>query len=399
MTKTDFLVIGGGILGISVSRELKKRFKDCRVILLEKENELALHGSGRNSGVLHAGFYYSANSLKAKLTREGNRSLTEYCDYKKLKIFKCGKLVVPKNESELKWLDELLKRAKTNKVELECISEAEAKEIEPRVKTFQRALFSPATSTVDPVEVTRSLAQDAKNEGIEIHTGTIYKGRNGDQIRTNSGDYEAGYIVNCAGLYSDVIAMQYGFSKRHRILPFKGIYLYSNELPGSVKTNIYPVPDLRNPWLGVHFTVTVDGKVKIGPTAMPAFWREQYRGLDNFKFSELMEIAVRQLNLLINSDFDFKRIAVEEFMKYSKQRLIYLASKMLEGTSLERYNQWGKPGIRAQLVDIEKKKLEMDFVLEGDKKSMHILNAVSPGFTCAIPFSNYVCDKIDSHLK
>ena len=112
-----------------------------------------------------------------------------------------------------------------------------------------------------------------------------------------------------------------------------------------------------------------------------------------------MEIAVRQLSLMISSDFDFKRIAAEEFMKYSKSRLIYLASKMLEGISLAHYNQWGKPGIRAQLVNIEEKKLEMDFVLEGDQKSMHILNAVSPGFTCAMPFSNYVCDKIDSQLK
>ncbi len=122
-------------------------------------------------------------------------------------------------------------------------------------------------------------------------------------------------------------------------MPFKGIYLYSDELSGSVKTNIYPVPDLRNPFLGVHFTVTVDGKLKIGPTSIPAFWREQYEGLDNFKFSELMEIAVRQLSLLISSGFDFKRIAAEEFMKYSKSRLIFLASKMLEGISLNHYNQ------------------------------------------------------------
>ena len=112
-----------------------------------------------------------------------------------------------------------------------------------------------------------------------------------------------------------------------------------------------------------------------------------------------MEIAVRQLGLLISSDFDFKRIAVEEFMKYSKSRLIFLASKMLEGISLDRYRQWGQPGIRAQLVNIRERKLEMDFILEGDKKSFHILNAVSPGFTCAIPFSKYVCDKIDSQLK
>jgi len=181
-----------------------------------------LHGGVRNSGVLHAGFYYSANSLKAQLTRDGNRSLTEYCEHKKLKIHKCGKLVVPKNEKELKWLGELLVRAKTNNIILESISEAKAKEIEPRVKTFQRALFSPFNSTVDPVAVTRPLAKDEK---IEIHTGTAYQRRTGNGIRTNSGDYEAWYLVNSGSLYSDIIALQYGSPRDIVFCPSKASIL------------------------------------------------------------------------------------------------------------------------------------------------------------------------------
>lgn len=399
MTHTDFLIIGGGIIGISVARELKKRFRNCRITLIEKEHTLGLHASGRNSGVLHAGFYYSADSLKARFTKIGNQRLTEYCDHKKLKIRKCGKLVVAQNINELKWLDELLARASKNGVVLKSISASEALKIEPQVKTFQRALFSPTTSTVCPTEVTLSLAQDAIDEGIIIRTGVSYLRRSLDGIQTNCGNFKADYLINAAGLYADKIALQYGFSKNYRILPFKGLYLYSDDQYKPLKTHIYPVPDLRNPFLGVHFTITVDGKTKIGPTAIPAFWREQYKGLNNFDFLELMEIAIRQLGLMASSNFDFKQLAFEELMKYSQKNLVSLASKLANINNADHFNQWGQPGIRAQLLDIKERKLEMDFVIEGDERSMHILNAVSPGFTCALPFSEYVCDKIESKLK
>ena len=153
MNTTDFLLIGGGIIGISIARELKSRYPDSSVCILEKEDQCGLHASGRNSGVLHAGFYYTADSLKAKFTREGNQRLTEYCDAKNIKLNKCGKLVVAQNESELVWLDELMIRANKNGVLLESVTEEESRSIEPRVKTYQRALFSPTTSSVDPKEL------------------------------------------------------------------------------------------------------------------------------------------------------------------------------------------------------------------------------------------------------
>ena len=146
----DILVVGGGIIGLTVAKKLKENFHGSRVILLEKELDCGLHASGRNSGVLHAGFYYSADSLKAKFSREGNRLMTEFCMNNNLKINKCGKLVVAKNENELFQLEELLKRGKINKVDLKKITEYEAKKIEPRVKTFAYALFSPTTSSLDP---------------------------------------------------------------------------------------------------------------------------------------------------------------------------------------------------------------------------------------------------------
>ena len=398
MILTDFLVIGGGIIGVNIARELKKQFSDSKVILIEKEKECGLHGSGRNSGVLHAGFYYSPDSLKAKFTRIGNKLLTEYCEDRNIPINKCGKLVVAKDASELASLDELFKRGKINGIDLKEVSEEEAKEIEPRVKTFERALFSPTTSTVSPNEVMQTMKSDAASEGIEIHSHVSFTGKNSKNILTSQGTYQAGYIVNAAGLYADKIALEFGFSEKYRILPFKGLYLYSNEPPGAVRTNIYPVPNLQNPFLGVHFTVTVDGKIKIGPTAIPAFWREHYRGFENFSLSEMTEILMREIGLFASSGFDFKRLALEEIKKYSSERMVLLASVLIENIKKENYTTWGKPGIRAQLLDITQKKLEMDFVIEGDDKSMHVLNAVSPALTCSIPFSQYVVQEIQSNI-
>jgi len=395
MDTCDFLVIGGGIIGISIARELKRRHPHATLLLIEKEEVYGLHASGRNSGVLHAGFYYTADSFKAKFTQTGNQRLTEYCESRNIPINKCGKLVVAQNESELSQLDELMVRAKNNNVPLNYITEEEAKAIEPRVKTFEHALFSPTTSSVNPSQVVQAMRDDASQEELKLHSGVRYLRRTGKGvIKTSQGNIEFGYMVNAAGLYADKIAQDFGFSRDYRILPFKGLYLYSNEPAGAFQTNIYPVPDLRNPFLGVHFTVTAEGKVKIGPTAIPAFWRENYKGLTNFNFNELMEIIFRQAGLFWSSDFDFKNLAFEELQKYSQAKLVSLASSLAEGVGIKSFKKWGEPGIRAQLLNIRDKKLEMDFVTEGDERSLHILNAVSPAFTCALPFADFACDKI-----
>jgi L-2-hydroxyglutarate oxidase LhgO len=395
----DFLVIGGGVIGLSIARELKTRHADARIMLIEKESACGAHASGRNSGVLHAGFYYSPDSLKAKFTKLGNERMTAYCEQKGIPLNRCGKLVVAKDAGDLPSLDELVKRGRANAIEIQELTEAEAKRIEPRVKTYQRALFSPRTSTVNPLHVVDAMQRDATQEGIEIRFDTAYISRTDQGVRTNSDTIAAGYVVNAAGLYADKIALDYGFSEKYRILPFKGLYLYSNEPPGAIRTNIYPVPDLRNPFLGVHFTITADGKAKIGPTAIPAFWRENYEGLSNFKLGEMMEVAGRGLGLLTNAQFDYRRLAMEEIAKYSRSKMVELASVLAEGVQESNYQKWGRPGIRAQLLDITKKKLEMDFVLEGDRRSMHVLNAVSPAFTCSLPFAAHVCDQIDQRLR
>ena len=392
--RSDFLVIGGGVIGLNIARGLRRTFPGASVHLIEKESDCGLHASGRNSGVLHAGFYYAPDSLKAKFTWRGNRLLTEYCEVKRIPLNRCGKLVVAKDRNDHAGLDELLRRGCANGIPLEEISEEKARSIEPRVKTCERALFSPATSTVDPLLVMQAMKKDAIDEGVQLYCGVRYLGAAKGQVVTTQGVYDVGYVVNAAGLYADRIARGFGFSDRYRILPFKGLYLYSSEPPGSIRTNIYPVPNLNNPFLGVHFTVSASGTVKIGPTAIPGFWREHYGGTANFHWSEFFEVAARGLSLLASSNFNFKTLALHEMAKYSKAKMIALASHLADGVKAEHYQKWGKPGIRAQLVDIKKRKLEMDFVLEGDRRSMHVLNAVSPAFTCGLPFAEHVCERI-----
>lgn len=390
----DFIVIGAGVIGINIALSLKKRFPESQITIIEKESQPGLHASGRNSGVLHAGFYYTADSMKARFCKEGNQRLTEYCLDRSLPINRCGKLVVTKDASELSSLDELLTRGKNNGVQLFELSEKEAIEIEPNVKTFQKAIFSPTTATVSPKHVMESLIHDVKDAGIDILVNTAFLSHEGKKIVTSKGNIEAGYVINAAGLYADKIAIDYGFSQDYRILPFKGLYLYASETNSGIKTNIYPVPDLKYPFLGVHFTLDVLGNTKIGPTAIPALWREQYEGMENFDSREMMEILIRDSSLFLRNHFGFRNVAINELRKSSKNQMIKLASEMLNGLSRSSFNHWGKPGIRAQLVNIRENKLEMDFKHEGDKRSFHVLNAVSPAFTCSMPFSDFLVEEI-----
>ena len=387
MEKCDFLVIGAGIIGVNIAIELSIRYPNKKIIVIDKENKAAAHASGRNSGVLHAGFYYTGDSLKAKFTRDGNISMTTYCENNNIPIRKCGKLVVAQNNDEIKILDKLLSRARKNNVILKKITEQEAREIEPKVKTTKYALFSPLTSTVDPGHVVENMVYKAIKNGVEFKFNTLYIENHDTFVETNVETIKAEYVVNSSGLYADKIANNYGFSKDFYLLPFKGVYLKSNKPVDYISTNIYPVPKLENPFLGVHYTITVDGGIKIGPTAIPAFWREQYSGFENFNINEFREIFVQQLGLIYSSKFDFKKLAFDEVLKYYKSNMVKCANNSL--------SDWSTPGIRAQLVNRHTKKLEMDFVIEGDDRSIHILNAVSPAFTCSIPFSRYVVDCIE----
>ncbi len=396
---TDFLVVGGGILGLTLALELKRRQEDSSVTLLEKEPACGLHASGRNSGVLHAGFYYSADTLKAQLTREGNRQLAAYCTERGLRLDNCGKLVVAKDAADLAGLEELQRRGRANGVELEVLSVDDVRRLEPLARTYDRALFSPSTATVDPGEVVASLVRDARAAGIVLLTGAAYQGRaRGRAVLTSAGTIDAGYVVNAAGLYADRVARDFGFSERYRILPFRGRYLVAPPGALRVRAHVYPVPALANPFLGVHVTRAVDGSVKLGPTATPAFWREQYDGWRNFKLGECLSIAGRELGMLVRNDFGFRRLALAELRAYGRRNLVRRAAALVDGVRAARFRRWGRPGIRAQLFDVRERRLEMDFRYEGDDRSFHVLNAVSPAFTCALPLAEYLVQRIDERL-
>jgi L-2-hydroxyglutarate oxidase len=390
----DYLIIGGGIVGMAIARELNARFPASEIAIIEKEPDVAYHGSGRNSGVLHAGFYYSSDTLKAKFTRDGNRLMREYCYANNLKINECKKVVVALNESELPALFELDKRGKANGVDVKIIDEKELYDIDPNVKSFQHALYSPNTATVDPEEVTQTIKNELIAKGIDIYFGEGYQSRvDGNSIKTSKGRiFTAAKVINAAGLYADRVAKDFGFSEKYTIIPFKGVYLkyHGNDIP--VRTNVYPVPNLKNPWLGVHFTVTVDGTVKIGPTSMPAFWRENYQGFDNFKPGEMTSILSWEATLFLANSFGFRNIALEEIRKYNKHYFAGLAQNLVKKIDVKGFNEWGRPGIRAQLLNKQTRELIMDFVVEGDSDSVHVLNAVSPAFTCCFPFAEYVVD-------
>lgn len=388
----DVLIAGAGIIGLTLADKIKKEHPSYKILIVEKEKDVAYHGSGRNSGVLHAGFYYSANSLKAKLTRDGNIAWKKYVRENNLSINENQKIVVASNESEIDGIKELFRRGQVNGVDVKIIDEKEVREIDPNVKTTQIALYSPSTATVDPTECSRSVRLNLEKQGVQFQFDNGFQKRLSDStsMLQDSTVVEHKMFINAAGLYADKIAKQFGYSQKYTIVPFKGIYLKytGNDVP--LRTNVYPVPNLNNPFLGVHFTITVDGTVKIGPTAIPAFWRENYEGLSRFKLNEFFSIVGSEMELFLKNKFNFRALAFEEMKKYNKEYFVDLAAKMVHSLDRKGFNQWSKPGIRAQLLNTETLELVQDFVVEGDSKTVHVLNAVSPAFTSSFPFSDWI---------
>ncbi len=394
MIESDYIIIGAGIIGLTLARELKNKVPEASIIILEKEEDVAMHSSGRNSGVLHSGFYYTSDSLKAKFTREGNEAMQAYCKEYNLHINNCKKIVIARNEEEVKTLFELEKRGKANGVDVKIITAKEAEEIEPNVVSYQYALYSPNTATIDPLEICKCMKNELISKGVRFYFKEAYRKRlDGNTIITSVGNqFHAKKIINAAGLYADKVAKDFGFSKKYTIIPFKGIYLKYTAKDKPVKVNIYPVPDLRNPFLGMHYTIAVDNTIKIGPTSIPAFWRENYKGLANFKLGELITILFWDAILFVLNSFGFRNLAFEEVKKYAKKYFYNMAGHMVKEIKAEHFNTWTKPGMRAQLLNKQTRELLMDFVIEGDDASVHVLNAVSPAFTASIPFTKWVVE-------
>ncbi|NPA56039.1 MAG: L-2-hydroxyglutarate oxidase [Epsilonproteobacteria bacterium] len=391
----DYIIIGAGIIGLSIAKVLIEKYPHKRVVVLEKESDVGYHSSGRNSGVLHAGFYYNADSLKAKFTRDGCLWWHEFAQANNLSINKCKKVVIAQGEQDLAGLEELYKRGITNKVDVRLISQDELEEMYPNIKTYKKALFSPNTATINPLEILQFLKKDLSAKGVEFRFDEGYNANlhHNEILTSKKNRLRAHKIINAAGLYADKIAKDFGYAQDYTIIPFKGIYLKYTKDDRPVTTNVYPVPNLKNPFLGVHYTVSVDDTIKIGPTAIPAFWRENYQGLSNFRFDEFMEIVKYELKLFVTNSFGFRDLAYEEMKKYYKPYFINLAAKMLKHIDKSGFTQRSKPGIRAQLLNTRTLELLQDFVVEADEDTVHVLNAVSPAFTSSMPFAKYIVEE------
>ncbi|MDA7818265.1 FAD-dependent oxidoreductase [Sulfurimonas sp.] len=383
--KYDYLIVGAGIIGMTIAYELKSRNPNISIVIIDKEDNVGKHASGRNSGVLHAGFYYSADSLKAKFTVNGNKLMKQFCYNNDIFVNETKKIVVAKDEIELEGIYELQKRAEINGVETSIIDEDTVYKIDPNIKTYKKALYSPTTASINPLEVCFKLKEVLEKKDVEFYFNTPF----------SKCHLDYGYLVNSSGAYADKIAQQFGLAKNYTMLPFKGIYLKYLENKTDIKTNIYPVPNLSNPFLGVHYTITSDGSIKIGPTAIPAFWRENYSGFNNFNIFEMIEVLYYESKLFILNSFNFRSLALNEFKNYSTKYFIQTAKNMVK--KIENNFKPMPAGIRAQLLNTKTNELVQDFVVEHAENSTHILNSVSPAFTCSFSFAEYVVDQINNN--
>jgi len=398
-TQQDVLIVGGGIVGLGIGVGLLRQSPGLRVKVLEAENALAVHGSGRNSGVLHAGFYYSPDSLKAKLTRVGNEMLKKLCHDEGIPVRECGKVVVTRNSEEVPRLEELHRRAIANGVDVRLIDAADLAEFEPLARTHEVALWSPKTAVASPTAVTEAVAKVFQTLGGSIETSRGVERIDGTSVVFRDGSsMHSRHVVNAAGLYADRLAHSAGVGLDHEMLPFKGIYLYGNTRAPEIMRHVYPVPDPRNPFLGVHLTVTVDGRVKIGPTAIPALSRHNYTKFGNIKLKELGLISLLLPQFLASRHHNGFSLIRSEVPKYLRGVLVRHAQKLVPSVSKDAFTEWGKSGIRAQLFNRREKKLEMDFVVETGERQTHVLNAVSPAWTGSLSFGEYVASDVMSRM-
>ena len=393
--KCDILILGAGIVGLSAGIAALESRPDLRVIVVDKEQDLGFHASGRNSGVLHAGFYYSPDSLKAKFCRDGNVELKELCRQAGIQINYCGKVVVTQDDQEEIRLDTLFQRGVANGVELEIYDSQHLPRFEPLATTHRRFMWSPNTAISDSRSVIRALADKFIKRGGILRLGEKVELVSSDgEVRDVKGRFVFSQVVNCAGAQADRIASQIGIDHGYAMVPFMGIYrsVLQEKLP--IRTLVYPVPHKINPFLGVHLTLTIDGKVKIGPTAIPVVGREQYSIRQGWSLSDIKETTRGTWALIHGHTHDFSEIVRQEWPKLFQTKLTSEASKLVP--SAREVKSWDRrpPGIRAQLVHLATGRLEQDFVIQRFLNSTHVLNAVSPGWTSALPFGRYISSEI-----
>lgn len=391
MTVKRYAVVGGGIIGAAVARRLLDVDPSCQVTVLEKEPDLALHQTGRNSGVVHAGLYYTPGSLKALLCRRGVALLQEFCTDKGIRYDECGKVLVALDETEQERLGDIADRARANGVPgVRQVDRDELRSLEPHVDGVA-GLHSPSTAIVDYREVTRQLAADAEQRGATVRTGWEVTEllQRGSEVRVRSGHEDLAFdaVVICAGLHTDRVAALAGDEAAPRIVPFRGeYYLLRPDKRHLVRGLVYPVPDPRYPFLGVHLTPRVDGEVMVGPNAVLAFAREGYRRTD-FSARDMREI-------LAYSGFrhfakQHWRTGVAEIRgSLSTRRFVAAAQRYVPELALGDVVP-GPSGIRAQAVDADGSLVD-DFRVTRRGRVLAVRNAPSPAATSSLAIAEHL---------
>jgi L-2-hydroxyglutarate oxidase LhgO len=387
----DIAVIGGGIVGLSFAMQACEQFPGLRVLILEKENDVAQHQTGHNSGVIHSGVYYKPGSLKARLCVEGAREMVEFCQGHGIPHEVCGKIIVAINSEEGARLDDLRQRGEANGLKgLQLLTAEAMREIEPHVAGV-RALKVPSTGITNYAQVARKYAEIAVAGGAELKTGAGvvgFRNSGGETVvQTRSGDFSARYVVNCAGLYSDRIARLAGHDPEIMIVPFRGEYY--DLIPsrsGLVRNLIYPVPDPRFPFLGVHFTRRISGTIDAGPNAVLALRREGYKRTDFHLGETMAALSYRGFRKLARRMW---RYGLAEYRRsLQKSAFVRALQQMLPEVRAEDLVPGGA-GVRAQALGPDGNLVD-DFRFVPRDRFLHVLNVPSPAATASLPIGREI---------
>jgi L-2-hydroxyglutarate oxidase len=397
-TKVDYLIIGGGIVGVTLARELSISSPKSTIKILEKETAPGLHSSGRNSGVIHSGIYYDSQSLKSKLCFEGNRLLKEYCFENKIAIKQCGKILLPTNESQLDFLPLLHNNAKKIGINVSWLDKKSLLEMEPFINcSMERALYVSDTAVADPKLVLFSILKNSLSRRFNILYNALikeFKPERSEVVLASGDVIQYGLLINAAGLYADNIAHHFGVAERYTIIPFKGTYWKLNSASNiKVKRLVYPIPDPKLPFLGIHSTTNMNNDIFFGPSAIPAFGRENYRGIEGINLADFFNINHALLSQFYSNKKGFRRLIIQEGLRCFKPFFVNAAQKLFPKLSGNLLIKSNKVGIRAQLYDWHEKKLVDDFLVENGKSSLHILNAISPAWTSSLAMAKYLINK------
>lgn len=392
----DYLIVGAGIVGLTVAWELKQRDAHTRILILEKEADVGYHASGRNSGVLHSGIYYAADTHKAKYCSKGAARMRAFAAEHGIRCERSGKVIIATCQQDLITIERLLKNARDNGIRAEKLDAGDIRQIEPHAYAYEAGIYSPDTAVIDSLGVVNKLRDLLRGMGVTIIFNAAVNRVDTQQkmVEANQLDYRYGYFFNCAGASADRIAHFFNVGTQYALLPFKGLYYKLRpERNDLVKSNIYPVPDIKLPFLGVHLTRVISGDVYVGPTAIPAWGRENYGVVSGLHLGESLTIAWRLLQMFAANNQHFRTLVKVEMARYSKANFVAAAQKLVPEIRADDLLPSTKVGIRPQLVNLKEKRLEMDFVLEQTIDSLHVLNSISPAFTSAFAFAEAIVDQ------